>query len=184
MTPRLYDILAVLLIAALSGVVWWQWQTDKPVVEDPKPAVVQSDQSVVIERTATAPTARPKHKTPKGAKVERVIGVDVQPDGVGIKPVHVDLSLVREEDGGRRVIASSPDGEIVGGLDIPVETLPPERKGRSWAAGLNLDPIHQTFGVWLDRDWRRLRVGVEANQVAYKGGGHGGEVRLKLGVTF
>ena len=38
-------------------------------------------------------------------------------------PVTVDLSLVREKDGSKRVVASSPDGAIVSGLDIPIETL-------------------------------------------------------------
>ena len=48
-------------------------------------------------------------------------------------------------------------------------------------AGISLDPIHQTPGVWIERDLMRLRVGVEANQVHVKGGGRDGEFRVRLG---
>lgn len=181
---RIEIALAALLPVALGVLAWVLLDKPKDVVEDYKPPIVQPDGSVVIERAPTAPKAKPKHKIPKGATVERETTVTVQPRepliGQGIT---VDMTLVREQDGGRRVIASSPDGEIVGGLDIPVET-PAIDQPRVWAAGLNLDPIHQTFGVWLDRDMSRLRVGVEANQIAQRGGGHGGEIRIKLGVTF
>ena len=33
--------------------------------------------------------------------------------------ITIDLSLVRDKTG-RRVVASSPDGQVVGGLDIPI----------------------------------------------------------------
>jgi hypothetical protein len=35
----------------------------------------------------------------------------------------VDLSLVRTPDNGRRVIASSPDGKILSGVDVPLEPV-------------------------------------------------------------
>lgn len=37
-------------------------------------------------------------------------------------PVRVDLSLVRMKDKTRRVLASSPDGSVVGGIDVPIES--------------------------------------------------------------
>jgi hypothetical protein len=53
-------------------------------------------------------------------------------------PVRVDLSLVRMTDQSRRVIASSPDGDVVGGIDVPVEqaTIPRQLRsavGIEWA---------------------------------------------------
>lgn len=41
--------------------------------------------------------------------------------------VTVDLTLARMPDGTRRVIASSPDGEVIGGLDIPTVNITPHR---------------------------------------------------------
>lgn len=104
--------------------------------------------------------------------------VDSEPS----KPIQIDLSLIREKDDTRRVIASSPDGEIVGGIDIPVDT--PSTKPRVWAAGISLDPIHQTPGVWIERDLMRLRIGVEANQVRAKSGDKNYELRIKAGMTW
>lgn len=34
-------------------------------------------------------------------------------------PVHLDLTLAKLKDGSQRVIASSPDGEVTGGIDVP-----------------------------------------------------------------
>jgi hypothetical protein len=45
-------------------------------------------------------------------------------------PVDVDLSLVRMPDDTRRVFASSPNGTIVGGLDVPVAPAPTFRELR------------------------------------------------------
>lgn len=90
----------------------------------------------------------------------------------------VDMSLIREKDGSKRVIASSPDGEIVGGLDIPIETL--TYKSRVWAAGISVDPVHQVGGVWVERDIGRIRVGAEVGANRY----HDFETRLRVGVTW
>lgn len=183
----------------LAIAVWGLWPAPAPIVEPAAPEVRQADGSIVIERQATTPDAAPAHAVPKGAKVERVVRVKVQPvrpsAGDGLKQtgqlinvpdcpdVRVDMTLIREPDGARRVIASSPDGRIVGGVDIPVETpAPPEP--RRWAAGLSLDPIHQTPGVWIERDLMRLRVRVEANQIATRNSGREGEFRVAVGFVF
>ena len=62
----------------------------------------------------------------------------------------------------KRVIASSPDGEIVGAVDIPVETAAPI-ESHPWAAGVSFNPITQTGGIWLERDIGRVRLGVDLN---------------------
>ena len=181
--------LAVVVLIGIIGIGWLVWP--RPVtVEHAAPASRQDDGSLVLPREASGPITpaeKPAHKIPKKAKVERIVQVKVEPTqppaGQPCPPVTVDMTLVREPDGGRRVIASSPDGQVVAGMDIPIDTPAPARD-HPWAAGLSLDPIHQTPGVWLDRTWSRIRIGVEVNQVAIKAGGTGGEIRLRLGWTF
>lgn len=196
LSDKLYwTVVAALSVVTAASIVMLLWPLPKPIVEVAKPAVVQPDGSTVIERTDTQPSVRPPHVVPKGAKVERVVQVKVKPKVViadGIKaapslspdakpannPITVDLSLVRLKDDTKRVIASSPDGEIVGGMDIPIETL--TYKPQVWAAGISVDPVHQVGGVWVERDIGRLRVGAEVGANRYRDF----ETRLRVGVTW
>ena len=209
---RIYwTVVAFLAVVGAAIAVVLLWPHPKPVVETAKPAVVQSDGSTILERTDTQPEAKPPHVVPKGATVERVVHVTVQPkikvaggtqgvpptkqtslsldDKQGApslspdakpanNPITVDLSLVRLTDDTKRVIASSPDGEIVGGMDIPIETL--AYKPRVWAAGISVDPVHQVGGVWVERDISRIRLGVDAGVNKF----HDFETRLRVGVTW
>lgn len=196
MTERLYwtIVLALSIIGAAVAVALF-WPRPQPVIEVAKPAIVQSDESLILERTDTQPSVKPPHVVPKGSTVERVVQVKVKPKVViadGIKdapslspdakpannPITVDLSLVRLTDDTKRVIASSPDGEIVGGMDIPIETL--AYKPRVWAAGISVDPVHQVGGIWVERDISRIRVGVDAGVNKF----HDFETRLRFGVTW
>ena len=166
----------------------------KPMIatpEIPSPAVKQADGSTVLERAPDA-QAKPAQQVPKGAKVERVVKIKVQGGGTGLKlpdagkacpPVTVDLSLVRMPDSTRRVVASSPDGEILSGLDVPVESAAPPPAPKRWAVGVSLNPVRQTVGVWIDRDLARVRVGAEINQTR-DFGLSGVEARVKVGMTF
>ena len=193
---RIYwTVVAFLAVVGAAIAVVLLWPHPKPVVETAKPAVVQSDGSTILERTDTQPEAKPPHVVPKGASVERVVQVKVKPKVViadGIKdapslspdakpannPITIDLSLVRLTDDTKRVIASSPDGEIVGGMDIPIETL--TYKPRVWAAGISVDPMHQVGGVWVERDISRIRLGVDAGVNKF----HDFETRLRVGVAW
>jgi hypothetical protein len=88
------------------------------------------------------------------------------------------MSLIRQGDG-RRVIASSPDGAVIGGIDVPIEagTIPAERP---WAAGLSCEASRdcgKTLGVWIDRDLARVRVGAEI----LKRETGGAQARIKVG---
>ena len=49
------------------------------------------------------------------------------------------------------MIASSPNGEILAGVDIPVEAARPVRTLR-WAAGGLWNPPDKTWGAWVQRD--------------------------------
>ncbi len=84
-------------------------------------------------------------------------------NGLICPPVAVDLSLVRMPDKSRRVVASSPDGEVIGGVDIPIERRT-EPRPLKWAAGATYDPIDRTWGGFVNRDLGPFRLGVEAHQ--------------------
>lgn len=141
----------------------------------------------MLERKPQA-NARPAHKVPENAKVERIVRVSVAPSEIDLAApadhssecpaLDVDLSLVRLPDESRRVIASSPNGQILGGVDIPVESVA-AYKELKWAAGLTANPLDRTFGAFLDRDLGPFRIGAEVNVLK-----NDYDIRLKAGVRF
>ncbi|MDO9007212.1 MAG: hypothetical protein Q7U80_03225 [Thiobacillus sp.] len=192
MIPRwvpLAAIAAAILSAAALG--WWLGQP-KPVQETAAPEVRQADGSVVLERRPD-PRAKPKQQIPRKAKVERVAQVTVQPDAIAepgkpCPPVTVDMTLIREPDGMRRVLASSPDGKMVGGLDVPIENAAPPAEPKRWAAGLSWSLSSQTAGVWIERDVpvfsKVVRLGAEVNQAHAAINSSGVDARLRVGFVF
>jgi len=188
MMPKADLILLIVVLAiagAIGGGVTWYFTHQKPVVETAAPEVRQADGSVQLQRAPDA-NAKPAQIIPKGAKIIRIAQVTVQGADASLKlpPVTVDMTLVRLLDRSQRVVASSPDGQIVGGVDIPVETAAPEDT-KKWAAGLSYDVLHQTPGVWIERDVWRARLGIDLNQTRVTVGGPSGvEARLRVGVTF
>lgn len=185
--------LAALVVVLLSAAVGFWLGKPAPVIETAKPAETQDDGSTIVERKPDA-KAKPKHQTPKGAKVERVGTIIAQGEtppeikactSIPCPSVTIETSLVRLPDGSKRVIVSSPDGQIQRAVDIPVETAAPPPEPPKWAAGLSIDPLHQTPGLWIERDIWRVRLGAEINQTRQKvGGPTGNEVRVRLGWTF
>lgn len=192
MMPRWVPLAAIAVaIVAAAAIGWWLGQP-KPVQETAAPEVRQADGSVMLERRPD-PGAKPKQQIPRKAKVERVAQVTVQPDAIAeagkpCPPVTVDMTLIREPDGMRRVLASSPDGQVVGGLDIPVESAAPPAEPKRWAAGLSWSLDAQTAGVWIERDvpvfkWV-VRAGAEVNQARTGMDSAGVETRLRFGLAF
>lgn len=118
--------------------------------------VVQPPRGVVVPSKDSAEAARLVESVDHPA-----IAKDV-PDSCDCPPVQVDLSLVRMPDKTRRVIASSPDGKILSGVDVPIDPgeLPARRP---WAAGI-MYTADRKFGGFLDRDLGPFRFGVEAFQ--------------------
>jgi hypothetical protein len=192
--PRwmIYLLLAVACLIGAAAFGWWLGQPE-PVVETAAPEQRQEDGSVVLERKPDA-KARPKQRIPPKAKLERVAQVTVQAAAVPVSgepcpPVSLDLSLVREDDGGRRLLASSPDGTIVGGVDVPVETAAPPPKPLRWAAGMSWSPANETAGLWIERDVplfsTAARVGIDLNQErALPGSSAGADLRVRVGLAF
>lgn len=188
-------IIAFVAGAALASLVNWKlWHKD-PVIETYATEERQMDGSAILERKPDA-AAKPVHQIPKGAKVERVVKLEVKAtttetvsedtDSAGAArpiidcpPVQVDLSLVKLPDETRRVIASSTNGEIVAGVDIPVEAAR-QAKEPKWAAGLTMSPIGRGYGAFVDRDFGPFRVGAEINQSE----AYGFDFRVKAGLRF
>ncbi len=160
------DSTVVLLIALLSflagGIIGWLAH-DGPVTapEDtrPAPARRQPDGSLLARRAAP-PSSPPPHALPRGSRERRRIAVTAQPAREDSPPLTLDLSLV-EMDGGQRIVASSPHGEVLAALDMPIVPADLPAPPRGWAAGASVDLQRQHPGLWLDRDLGRFRVGVD-----------------------
>jgi hypothetical protein len=194
---------ATLIFVAGLGLGWVLWGEKPKVVETYAPASTQEDGSRILERKPQADATVP-HDVPTGGVVERVVQVTIQPTPhvevinrtsgsdlvvapgtvVPCPPVRVGLSLVRMPDQTRRVVASSPDGRVVAGVDIPVDTAPAPARPLRWAAGGLYNPTDRTYGAFIDRDLGPLRVGAELFQVrsAVYGVTWAGHVRL--GIRF
>lgn len=163
--------LALISTGIVGGlcVGWFLWRSEPPVVEEHAPEIRLDSGALVLERE---PDARVPmlvvdavKELGKGAKLERAVSVTVQPkkndtDEIACPPVTIDLGIVKMPDDTRRVIATSADGEIIGGLDIPI--APVHRvKDLKWAAGAVYDPQYKDYGAFIDRDVGPFRVGVE-----------------------
>lgn len=186
--PRAVWITLALLAGGIAAAAFGYWMGQpKPVQETAAPEQRQPDGSLKLERQPD-PHAQPKQQIPRRAKVERVAQVTVQPKataepGKPCPPVSVDMTLIREPDGMRRVLASSPDGQVVGGLDIPVESAAPVADPKRWAAGMSWAPSDRTAGVWIERDVpvfsQVVRVGADLEQQRADT-----EIRLRIGFAF
>lgn len=157
---------ALVLGLAIGLGAGWKLYRPKPTpVETATPAVRQKDQSLVLERKPEA-KPEPKHELPKGAKLERQIQVQVLPNlpsiptGERVIPgsgslvvnngqsvgntdnsgqsqaITVDLSLVKMPDGTQRVVASSDQGTVIGGIDVPVQGPMPTAKPLRWSGSV------------------------------------------------
>lgn len=173
-------VLAVIVSGLGGAYIGYHWEGEKPVPEDvtPAPAVVQADNSVIAERLAPAKPTKPPHQLPKGSKEERRVSLTIQPKQPECPPLKLDLSLV-QVDGGRRIVASSPDGTIIKSMDMPLEAAFLRPKPRLWAAGISSDLERERYGAWVERDIGRIRAGVDV--IEDRGDIEG---RVRLGWTF
>jgi hypothetical protein len=143
--------IAFLLLGLSTGLSlgWWLYRPGAPKIEPPAPAIRQSDGSLILERKPD-PSAKAPAEIPKGAHLERIERVVIQPKPTPVQgansgalddanprlicpPAELDLSLLKMPDKTERVVASSPDGKIVGGVDIPVAPIPASTKIPRWS---------------------------------------------------
>lgn len=92
---------AVALLVGAGGALTFAWHAWRPksIVETPAAAVRQSDASLVLQRAPDA-NAKPAQQIPKGATVERVVHVEIQPRATvaAVTPPKPDtLSIVRAQ---------------------------------------------------------------------------------------
>ena len=208
MNPKLAGWIAGVSLVFLAGLGtgWRLWGPKPKVPETYARQETQKDGSTVLERKPQA-DAKPAQQVPKGGKVERIIQVVVDPNppsvpnlpaqdpGLGqppqgeatrppCPPVRVDLTLVRLGDGSQRVVVSSPDGRVSGGVDIPVAPIATPRP-LVWAAGGLYGPKDKSFGAFLDRDLAFGRVGAEIIRTpATLGAAANWTGFVKLGIRF
>ena len=184
MRQRITDWLIGVLVGCFIGaVVVCLWYAPLTKTETPAAAERQKDGSLVLQRAPSA-KERPKHRIPKGGKAERTVTVDVQPERVDCPICTVDLTLVRMPDDGLRVVASSPTGTVLGGLDVPLVPLSIVKK-HPWGIGGSHGTSDGSWGLWLDRDFAMVRTGIELNKTGEDRAGESRyEARAKLGFTF
>lgn len=184
--------LAWLGLGALAGLaLGYQLWSAAPVVEPPAEAVRQADGSLVLERKPDA-AAKPAHQLPRGSTLERTAQITIAPtptvDTAGhcaCEEVTVDLSLVRQPDETRRVVASVEGGTLVRGVDVPVET-PAHSRPLRWSIGATRDLMSGRWGGYLARDFDSLlflRIPYQA-QVMHIPGPQGGLVAVGVGIRF
>ena len=175
------------VVVGLGAGMWLGWTINRPQksLETPAPAVRQQDGSLVLERRPEA-SPLPKHQLPAGSKLVRQVSVEVMPRISGSapeakespRPVTVDLSLVEMPDKTQRVVASSPDGEIVGGVDIPVQpiVLPNDPKWTAaLLAGYDIRDTRPVYGAMVSRT---------AGPFVFQAGAIGSTVFVGAGVRF
>jgi uncharacterized protein YcfJ len=157
--------------ALAAGLVWsllrYREGTAPPPADlTPAPEQRQPDLSLVLAREPNPSNSRslePKHVLPEGARSERIVQVKIQPNAESLaipatvkgteitwlpRPFTLDLTLARMPDGGGRVVASTPDGAVVGGVDVPVSE--PTGKKYSHVAGALYTP-GGGYGAWYHR---------------------------------
>jgi hypothetical protein len=94
-------------------------------------------------------------------------------------PIDISLALITDMDKQQRVEAYSPNGEIVGGIDIPVRDLTIPKEQNKWAIGASYNTA-KIKGIWLERDLGRIRLGAEAQEVPM----YGNVYTARVGWTF
>lgn len=187
--------LAALGLGLTGG--WYFYRPGPPHVEPPSIAARQSDGSLVLERTTdrdALPAKRPV--IPAGTKPVRVTTVEIaptQPETAqgATQPkcpdVRVDLTTVEDKDGNKRVIAASPDGTVIGGIDVPLVEVPGAAAPKLWTGGGYYSPLNRGFGGFLNRDIGPFVVGASAGVYQIHAGTvarNDVDLRLQFGIRF
>lgn len=124
---------------------------------------------------------KPKQEGPQTPNVEGKIGgvSGETPLDELCPPIDISLALITDKDKQQRVEAHSSNGEIVGGIDIPVRDLTIPKEPNKWAIGASYNTA-KIKGIWLERDLGRIRLGAEAQEVPM----YGNVYTARVGWTF
>jgi len=160
-------LLVLVFVALAAG--YWIGSARAPVPENtaPAPEVRQADGSLVLARVPVASPPPAPHQLPKGSgEVRRATTTMRSTSRPDCPPMTQTTSLVQDGDG-LRMVTSSPDGEVIAGTDMvfrPLNLAPPLRP---WAAGITYEISRDLYGIWIERDFGRLRIGAEIQQRDY-----------------
>lgn len=176
-------VVLVVTLFALGAIFGGHLATPAPEVIAHRAAVRQHDGSLIAERAPEAAPAPAPHEIPKGWREERRISATVKPSRADCPPVGLDMSIVADDEGGKRVIVSSQDGEVITAKDIPVDLTAAAPAPKRWAAGVAyaLGKGSGERGLWVERELGHgVRVGADLMQAS------GGElsVVVRAGIDF
>lgn len=186
----------VLGVALGLGLNWKLYHPKPAPIQTAAPEVRQKDGSLVLKREPAAAPILKATVLPKGAKIERQVEVKVAPlptiptAGAAIPgpgPLTVDLSVIRLKDNTQRVIASSSDGQIISGVDVPIGPAAPVVKIPKWEAGALYNPGDRTYGAYIHRSFGPFVLGatvVQDRLPVLAGGGTGTNAYVSLGVRW
>lgn len=73
--------------------------------------------------------------------------------------IRVDVALLKMADGSERIALSSPDADVVGGVDMPVQRTKGLAQERGWGVGGFWNPSTHAYGPMVTKDWGPLRFG-------------------------
>lgn len=209
MTLQIKLILAAILLcmSCLSGIyIGYKMFNSKPeiVYQHSAGEVVVNDSTKILAKQPDK-DAKADMPLPKGATLERVVKFSVKQkvkpvqeatesrnvEGkVGGKnsetpldelcpPIDISLALILDKDKQQRVEAYSPNGDIVGGIDIPVRDITTPKEAKKWAVGMSYNTL-EVKGLWVERDVGRIRLGAEVASTPMVG-----EVyTARIGFTF
>ena len=134
----------------------------KPAQEIPKGATVERIVKVIVKAKPEEDKTIPRTSS-QWSDLNKTNSVDStkrpEPDNIAdagkmidCPPVNLDLSLVRMPDETRRVIVSSQNGDILDGIDIPVEAAKPVSDDKKWSVG----GTYFTNKIWAARVGRDI----------------------------
>ena len=103
----------VLFILGTFAGIYAERVSNRPRIEAHAPAIRQTDRSLVMERNPDRPAPKAPI-VPPGSKVTRITTIQVEPSKPG--PLQVQVTQIETPEGSR-VIASTEDGQIIGGAD-------------------------------------------------------------------
>ena len=171
-------ILGLLIGVGLGFGIAYKLYRPKVIIETYQAEIRQADGSLILERKPGFKIVKPV--IPEGATLTRQAEIIIQPTAKDCPEVRVDLALVRLSDQSFRIIANSPDGKIVGGIDVPIQTqLSQDLK---WSLGGIYKP--NGYGVFLERALGPLMVGIDITRNRTPMESYTLDYALRVGVRF